>query len=170
VSALWAFAVQAWRRPGVAAVALELQDAHGLPPALLLWRFWALDAGVGVDERAATRAVEIAGAWQADVLGPLREVRQRLKSPPAPLDAFDATGLRDRILAVELDAERALLEALESLVAGNPGASAEPPTEPLAALSALATAWRPPLPLTTLTCLVDFMRGDAPADVGGGGA
>jgi uncharacterized protein (TIGR02444 family) len=158
MSAAWAFAEQAWRRPGVEAVALSLQNGHGYPPALLLWRLWTLEDGGGVDDAAVTRAVKTARAWEAAVLVPLRRVRRRLRSPTGPITEVAAVGLSEQILTAELSAERALLAALEGLADGRPG----PPADPVTALAVLADLWRPPPPMQALRRLVDLI-GQTPA-------
>ncbi len=159
MSDAWAFAARAWRRPGVEAAALALQDVHGQSPALLLWRLWTLEGGGGVDAETVASALKMARAWQAEVLDPLRGVRRRLKSAASWLEAIDAPGLGERSLALELDAERALLAALERLAGDRRG----PGAEPLAALAALGNAWRPPPPMAELSHLVALLRPDAPA-------
>ena len=82
MTSAWAFALAAWRRPGVEAASLELQDAHGQLPALLLWRLWTLTEGRAVDAQGLATAVQVARDWEAGVLGPLRAVRRRLRRPP----------------------------------------------------------------------------------------
>ena len=74
MTSAWAFAVAAWRRPGVEATCLELQDAHGQLPALLLWRLWTLEANV------RARAFYERRGWQLD--GTTKTTRH----PPHPVD------------------------------------------------------------------------------------
>lgn len=106
---LWDWSLQAWRRPGVEAAALERQDRNGESVALILWRAWAGP----VDEATAARAEGVASAFEAEVLSPLRQARRALKGPREGFQRLDT--LKGDVRAVELAAERRLLAALEQL-------------------------------------------------------
>ena len=141
----WEYAVAAWRRPGVEAVCLELQDIHGQCPALLLWRAWALDEGRALGPARLATAVEVARAWEDGALRPLRAVRDRLAAH---------AGVRRKVLEAELEAEHALLDALGALAApGAPGGE----SPPVRALADLAQAWRPSAPPAALAALVETL-------------
>ena len=127
MSEFWDWAVAAYARPGVAEACLDLQDTHGQNVPLLLWALWR-----GGD---VTAAVTMARSWEKDVTGPLRGVRRRLKGRTG------AEALRDRVKAVELEAERVLMSALEA-VAG-PGVDDD-------ALAAVARSWGGAPPLEVL--------------------
>ena len=146
----WEFAAALWARPGVQALCLELQDAHGQCLPLLLWRLWTLDERRCPSPVCLAEAVDAARAWETGVIGPARLARGRLKSPLPLVDTEARLALRDLMRAAELAAERALLDGLERL-APPPGAVAEPP---LAAMIALAELWRAPAPIDLLARLV----------------
>jgi uncharacterized protein (TIGR02444 family) len=149
----WDFATRAWERPGVAALALTLQNDHGQSVALLLWTLWTVRDRrlAGAIELAA--GVRLAGDWEDRIIAPLRGVRQRLTAPLWPADS-ETLPLRARALAAELAAERALIEALEALTPIHaPGPGAEGVLEREGALERLATVarlWRSPAPAATL--------------------
>ena len=136
MSEFWDWAVAAYAKPGVAEACLDLQDSHGQNVPLLLWALWR-----GGDVAAA---VDLARAWEDEVVGPLRGVRRRLKGRAG------AETLRERVKAVELEAERTLMLALEAVAgpvldAGALVKAAEawgtsPPTQTLVRLRALITA------------------------------
>jgi uncharacterized protein (TIGR02444 family) len=115
---LWAFAVDLYTAPGVAAACLGLQDQHGCDVNLLLFAAW-----MGAVRHRTMTAAEMAEAatavedWHAEIVRPLRGVRRRLKSgpPPAPDEASEA--LRTRIKSIEIEAERIELAVLEMLAA-----------------------------------------------------
>jgi len=135
MSEFWDWAVAAYARPGVAGACLDLQDNYGQSVPLLLWAIWR-----GGDVAAA---VAIARSWEDEVIGPLRGVRRRLKRRP------EAEALRQKIKAIELEAERSLMTALEALAgpeveAGAPNAVAAawggaPPPDALQRLRTLMT-------------------------------
>jgi uncharacterized protein (TIGR02444 family) len=115
---LWAFAVDLYTAPGVAAACLGLQDQHGCDVNLLLFAAW-----MGAVRHRTMTPAEISEAaaavedWHAEIVRPLRGVRRRLKSgpPSAPEGASEA--LRTRLKAIEIEAERIELTALEMLAA-----------------------------------------------------
>lgn len=145
----WAFALEAWRRPGVERLCLDLQDRHGQCVALLLWRLWAAGANRRVAPDALAAAVAAAKAWEGEVVGPLRRVRRTLKSPSVPVDAAALASLRESLSTAEVAAERCLTETLERLA---PEAAAVP-VPPLEALVELARAWGDPPPEEALARL-----------------
>ncbi len=136
MSEFWDWAVEAYARPGVAEACLDLQDTYGQNVPLLLWAIWR-----GGDVAAA---VDLARAWEDEVVGPLRGVRRRLKGRAG------AEALREQVKAVELEAERTLMQALEAMAGKAPDTIAlstaaeawggAPPPEALAGLAALITA------------------------------
>lgn len=115
---LWRFAVAVYGRPGIADLCLDLQDRHGVDVPLLLWAAWTGavrgHALTGADLAAALAAT---APWRRDVVAPLRAVRRRLKAGPSPIAPTPETdALRERVKALELEAERLQLTAL----AGHP--------------------------------------------------
>jgi len=146
----WEFAVAAWRRPDVEALCLELQSIHGQSPPLLLWGLWLVSQGRTPALAVSEKAVDLARDWERQVVEPLRDVRDRLKAPDGPGPPAARLLLRQSVLKVELEAERLLLESLESLETTPTPA----PRDPLTALLDLAQAWRSPAPRTLLAKLV----------------
>jgi len=133
VSRLWDWSVERYARPGVGAACLELQDEHGLSVPLLLWTAWSAALGRTPDLEAGAR---VARNWEEEAVGPLRRLRWALKAQDAELGADpDREAVRDQVKAVELDAERRLLGALERTPA-LPGAP--PPLPELLARTAEA--------------------------------
>ncbi|HEX6111169.1 MAG TPA: TIGR02444 family protein [Geminicoccaceae bacterium] len=109
----WDYAVELYRRPGVEGACLELQARHGLDVNLLLLCCWLAGRGVAPDAQTLGRIAAAAESWQAAFVGPLRRVRSRLKadladprpgSIPARWPEL-ASGLRGRVLALEIDGE-----------------------------------------------------------------
>jgi uncharacterized protein (TIGR02444 family) len=152
----WDFAVSCYERPGVKALCLALQDAHGQSVILLLWGLWTARPGAP-DQRGAAPdlagAVRLARDWEDQILTPLRAVRGRLDAPP--WSPGGAPAPRRQILAAELAAERALLEALEALApaAADPGAERPGLEGGAARLIALSAMWGPPIPAALLEAL-----------------
>lgn len=118
-AALWAFATRLYAAPGVSTACLAVQEAHGVDVPLVLAAAWAGFARRGRLDAVALAALDadIAPLRRAVIL-PLRGARRWLK-PQAAQDPGLAA-LRGRIQAVELDAERALLDRLAARIAARP--------------------------------------------------
>lgn len=124
---LWAFAVGLYAAPGVADACLSLQDHYGCDVNVLLFAAW-----IGAVHHRAMTTVEMAETaalvqcWHEEIVGPLRDVRRRLKSGPPPAPSESTEALRTRIKAIELESERielSLLEQWAPRLAPAPGAT-----------------------------------------------
>ena len=134
---LWRFALDIYGRPGVEPLLLELQDRHGQSVPFLLWRLWMAAEARPADHEILAAAAELARGWEMAATGPLRTLRraQAAGVTGAPAEALQA--LRAKVKALELEAERMLLEMLE---ARSPPPSGQPaPTQ--AALEESARVW-----------------------------
>ncbi|WGF86440.1 TIGR02444 family protein [Marinivivus vitaminiproducens] len=112
---LWPFACAFYARPGVKDRLLDLQDRHGADVPLLLAVLWLASGGAALGGSRVQRLRAISTPVQLGVIRPLRASRTALKSlftaaaDPMP----QAVRLRKTVLAVELDAERFVLELME---------------------------------------------------------
>lgn len=136
MSELWDWSVRAYARPGVAEACLDLQDGYGQSVPFLLFAAWSGCA----EPQVLTAAARIAEAWEEAAVEPLRAVRRVLKRSHPPIADAARLALRERVKAAELQAERALLEALQPLAAGREPAGLEQ------ALLAAAGIWREAAP------------------------
>lgn len=148
---LWDWALTAYAADGVAEACLELQDSAGQNIPLLLWAAWCAAEGRTPDEEALEAAGDTARAWQETAIAPLRAVRRALKPRAPDLDDEAREAVRAQVKAVELEAERRLLLALEAL---SP-AAAGPAQAPLAAMVAAARVWSPMTPRAGLVRLAE---------------
>ncbi len=111
------FALQLYRRAGVADACLDLQNRHDVDVNVVLFAAFVgavRRQGLTADDLdLAHRRVE---AWHHEVVRPLRAVRQRLKTGPSPAPN-DATGsLRRKLAQLEIEAEVIELGQLGALV------------------------------------------------------
>ena len=148
---LWDWAVAAYGADGVADACLELQDAAGQNVPLLLWAAWCAAEGRTPDEDALEAAGDTARAWQETAIAPLRAIRRALKPRAPDLDDEAREAVRAQVKAVELEAERRLLTALEALA---PAPSTRP-QPPIALMAAAARVWSPMVPRALLVQLAD---------------
>ena len=140
---LWDETLKAYGQPGVPEACLTLQDDYGQNTSLLLWAVWAETA----DPALLARAADVARRWDGLALTPIREIRRALK--PAFDGVADAPreALREDVKAVELRAERVLMETLAAMTEDRGGAHA------LDALKAASKAWGTPAPDAALAAL-----------------
>ena len=114
-SPFWRFSLQFYRLPKVADACISLQEEAGVDVNLLLFLLWHAKQR----RRLSTADVAVLEAqvapWRDLTVIPLRSVRRGLKSPPALVPAPAAEAFRNRIKAVELEAERLQQEAMYAL-------------------------------------------------------
>ncbi|EJK99019.1 hypothetical protein PflQ2_0238 [Pseudomonas fluorescens Q2-87] len=108
---LWSFSLDLYAKPGVEHACLALQDA-GANVCLLLCGLWLERRGVACSEQRLQQLRQLAESWDADVVRPLRTLRIQWKTKACE-DAV-LYSLREQIKQLELDAERRLLERLET--------------------------------------------------------
>ncbi len=113
----WQFALAVYTREGVAGHCLALQHRLGLDVNVLLLMLWAARQwdDAPTPEQIA-QADSTIGAWRREIVIPLRQLRTRLKSGPAPAPDAMTDVLREDIKRLELDAERMQQEVLAQWV------------------------------------------------------
>lgn len=116
MSDLWSFVLSAWRRPGVEAAALRLQDDFGHSVSLLLTGIWLGARGTPAEPMLAERLQEIAANWERERIEPLRRLRRQAAGDPSWQE------WKRLLQEAELEAERLLLGALEQQVSEHPQA------------------------------------------------
>lgn len=154
---LWDWAVEVYARPGVSAACLALQTDHRQNVLLLLAAAWAAKEGRALP---LPEAIALTRDWDGAVVSPLRAVRTEMKVPRAAIPDDQREAVRERLKTVELQAERLLLTALETLA----GPMDQTPTAGFAAVASAASAWAragdlplPPLPeIKTLSSLISY--------------
>jgi uncharacterized protein (TIGR02444 family) len=111
---LWRFSLAFYARPGVAEALIALQDRAGCDVNVILFALWrGLVHGhrlAHADLRAAEAAV---APLRRAVIEPLRRMRRGLKADSDP----DIQGLRRRVAALELAAERRAQSRLAAIIA-----------------------------------------------------
>ena len=112
---LWNYCLNLYARPGVEPACLHLQS-QGLDVCLVLCAAWLEERGVACDEERLGQLKACAGPWQREVVQPLRLLRTHWREAATRDDALAA--LRKQIKSLELEAERTLLQRLESVTQG----------------------------------------------------
>lgn len=154
-SGLWDWALKAYAAPGVANACLHLQDAAEQNVPLLLWAAWIAETGRRPHEDDIEAACDTARAWDGSAVAPLRAIRRTLKAPIPDMDDAAREVVREQIKAVELLAERKLLEALEVLAPTPSG----PPRRAIEGLVETARLWARVVPRPALLMLSESLPG-----------
>jgi uncharacterized protein (TIGR02444 family) len=128
-SPFWRFSLQFYRLPKVADACIALQEEAGVDVNLLLFLLWHARQGRRLSKADVAALEGKIAAWRDVTVIPLRSVRRALKAPPALIEPSTAEAFRNRIKAVELEAERLQQEAMYALAplgaaAGDPNAAA----------------------------------------------
>jgi uncharacterized protein (TIGR02444 family) len=125
----WNFSLEIYAGEGVAEACLDLQERRGCDVNILLFCCWLGVSGRPTLTADRLRAIlKVSGAWQDEVVKPLRQVRRLLKDRPwneTLPETVDAT--RRRVADAELAAEHAEQLKLASL--HNPAADRDRPLE-----------------------------------------
>jgi uncharacterized protein (TIGR02444 family) len=109
-SALWRFSLAVYRSTGVQEECLDVQERHGLDVNLLMLCAYAgAVEGVVLSASDVADALEASGAWHANVVRTLRQVRRTLK--PWGVGGQGAVShvveaLRVKVKGAELEAEQ----------------------------------------------------------------
>ncbi len=134
----WRFSLHFYRHAGVSDACIALQDGCGVDVNLLLFLFW-LAAGRQLLSPAEVKKLDDeVRSWRELTIIPIRDTRRKLKGAATLVDAKKQEAFRDKVKAVELDAERLQQEALYAFTKSGPlGSNAAPPAAARANVAAL---------------------------------
>ncbi|MEM6912424.1 MAG: TIGR02444 family protein, partial [Pseudomonadota bacterium] len=110
---LWDYAVAVYALDGVQQRLLALQDRHGADVNVILWCLWCGREGIIMADKDVPRIIASADALTEQAVRPLRQVRRYLTSSQGVSSADEIASLRKDVLALELRAEKLVLNALE---------------------------------------------------------
>jgi uncharacterized protein (TIGR02444 family) len=114
-SPFWQFSIKFYAVPGVADACIALQDQAKVDVNILFYLLWNASQGRAFNAADVTEIERRIGPWRDIAVVPIRDIRRALKTPPEVMEPAAAEGLRTRIKAVELEAERLQQEALYGL-------------------------------------------------------
>jgi uncharacterized protein (TIGR02444 family) len=103
----WAFALDIYARPGVAAACLKLQNEAGVDVMMFLMvAYAAVRHRIFLTPSEIRELDEACRPWREQIVQPLRAIRSGLKSGPLPAPNSETEQFRSTIKAAELAAER----------------------------------------------------------------
>lgn len=111
-SPIWTFSLRLYGSGGFSAAAIALQDQWGADVDVLLHLCFLACHGRVVAPGEASDIDACVSAWQDEVVKPLRALRRRLKSGVPPVAGATSEGIRKAAMQLELECERAELDAL----------------------------------------------------------
>lgn len=120
---LWEFSLDFYARPGISQRLIGLQDEHGVEVNLVLLCLYAGRRGYALSQADMSALRAMAALWSHEVVGPLRSARRALKRMMTVDSRLVA--LRQKTLALELEAEREMQRALAGVIPFEPGAGGE---------------------------------------------
>lgn len=109
----WSYSLRVYKRPGMASACIALQDRAGVDVNLLLFCLWAGRSRIVLRPTTVKAALAVSNEWRSHIVEPLRSVRRHLKDPAQASMVLRA--LRERVLALELQAERLQQDAFYAL-------------------------------------------------------
>ena len=140
-SPFWTFSLSFYRMDGVAPACIEVQDKAGVDVNILLFVLFLASRGRALQTADVADIDTALKGWRDDVVIPLRAVRRVLRTPEKTVDPAQVAALRERIKAVELEAERLQQEALYALRPPEAWGAAQTPALAGAANVAAYAAW-----------------------------
>ena len=156
----WTFSLQTFAKPSVAQTCLDLQDRLGIDVNVLLFMLWCAHYGRRLSAQNIGNIVDLVNNWQADVVHPLRLVRNALKYPAPNWPSQGTESLRERVKAAELEAERLQQEVMASSISvtgiGQPDGIRAAATANLKAYAEIASVAFPETHIAVfVNCLTD---------------
>ena len=151
----WRFSLDFYRQSGVSDACIALQDRCGVDVNLLLFLVWLASEGRLVTADDVKKFDGAVRSWRELTIIPIRDVRSRLKGAATLLDPARQEGFRDKVKAVELEAERLQQTALYDFTRSGPlGSKARPPQAARANIAAYAAAMGKEFPNAAVDVLV----------------
>lgn len=124
----WRFSLHFYRQAGVSEACIALQDECGVDVNLLLFLFWLASERqhLGADE--VRKLDDNVRDWRNLTIIPIRDARRKLKGAATLVEPGKQEAFRNKVKAIELDAERLQQEALYAFTQAGPlGKAAAPP-------------------------------------------
>jgi uncharacterized protein (TIGR02444 family) len=116
----WRFSLHFYRQAGVADACIALQDGCGVDVNLLLFVMWLAAARQRLSQHDVQKLDDKVRAWRNLAIVPIRNARRELKGETTLIETRKQEAFRNRIKAVELEAERLQQEALFEMSRGGP--------------------------------------------------
>lgn len=151
----WRFSLNFYRHAGVSEACIALQDDLGVDVNLLLFLFWLAsdDRALSVDE--VKLLDDNVREWRNLTIVPIRNTRRNLKGAETLVEAGKQEAFRNKVKAVELEAEKLQQEALYGFAKSGPlGTPASAPAAARANVAAYARVMGASFPQSAVNLLI----------------
>jgi uncharacterized protein (TIGR02444 family) len=129
ITPFWRFSLHFYKQAGVSDACIKLQDDCGVDVNLLLYLFWLASDGRQLTADEVKNLDGKVKSWRELTIIPIRDARRKLKGAATLLDPKRQEAFRDKVKAVELEAERLQQEALYEFTKSGPLGKAAPQRE-----------------------------------------
>ena len=111
----WRFSLHFYRHAGVSDACIALQDDCGVDVNLLLFLFWLAAGRQALSAAEVKKLDDQVRSWRELTIIPIRDARRTLKGAATLVDPGKQEAFRNKVKAVELEAERLQQEAMHEL-------------------------------------------------------
>ena len=123
----WRFSLNLYRQPGVSEACIALQDRCGVDVNLLLFLFWLASDDRQLSAADVKLLDDNVRDWRNLTIVPIRDARRKLKEAATLVEPARQEAFRNKVKAVELEAERLQQEALYDFSRSGPLGQVAPP-------------------------------------------
>jgi uncharacterized protein (TIGR02444 family) len=141
ITPFWRFSLAFYRQSGVSDACIALQDGCGIDVNLLLFLFWLASEGRQLSSDDVKKLDDRVRSWRELTIIPIRDMRRKLKGAATLVEPGKQEAFRDKVKAVELEAEQLQQAALYNFTKSGPlGAPGSPRAAARANVAAYAGA------------------------------
>lgn len=156
----WRFSLKFYGQPGVSDACIALQDGCGIDVNLLLFLFWLASERQMLSADEVKKLDATIKSWRELTIIPIRDTRRKLKGAKTFVDPAKQEALRDKVKAVELEAEKLQQEALYAFTQTGPlGKPSEPQAAARGNVAAFERAMGASFPKASVDVLVNAFDG-----------
>src|SRR3984957_19412368 len=120
ITPFWRFSLHFYKQAGVSDACIALQDDCGVDVNLLLYLFWLASDRRQLTADEVNNLDQKVKSWRELTIIPIRDPRRKLKGAATLLDPTKQEAFRNKVKAIELDAERLQQEALYEFTQSGP--------------------------------------------------
>jgi uncharacterized protein (TIGR02444 family) len=158
----WRFSLKFYGQSGVSDACIALQDGCGVDVNLLLFLFWLASERQLLSADEVKKLDATIKSWRELTIIPIRDTRRKLKGAKTFVDPAKQEALRDKVKAVELEAEKLQQEALYAFTQTGPlGKPSEPPAAARGNVAAFERAMGTSFPKASVDVLTGAFDGVA---------
>jgi uncharacterized protein (TIGR02444 family) len=127
ITPFWRFSLNYYRQAGVSDACIALQDGLGIDVNLLLFLLWLASESRQVSPDDVKKFDDGVRSWRELTIVPIRDTRRKLKGAATLVEPGEQEAFRNKVKAVELEAEQLQQQALYNFTKSGPlGSEAAP--------------------------------------------